>query len=170
MRAFLAAVGAGLLVGALSAIDVTPEVLANSISTWLVAPFLVGTLAATRRGAAAAGFTTCAAQLAGFYLVAPSSSAGLVAFWTACAIVGGPIFGVAGRSWRSGGLTLLAGVFIAEGLYAYAYQQHHYLAGALWIAIGLALASRGQWRWLGLIVPLGLAGEAALTSILQRFF
>src|ERR1041385_184945 len=49
----------------------------------------------------------------------------------------------------------LAGVFIAEGLYAYLVQRQQYVTGVVWIAIGLTLAlvsSRGrveQWRWAG---------------------
>ena len=72
---------------------------------------------------------------------------------------------------------MLAGVFVAEGLYAYVHQQHHYLTGALWIGFGVALAllsSRGrveQLRWLGLTVPLGVSQERpALTAVLHRFF
>jgi hypothetical protein len=189
--ALLAAVIVGLAVGALSALsqahlEGTLNALVNSTSTWLVAPFLIGALAVTRRGAAAAGFATCAFQLGGYYLVAHLRGIGttgsLVAFWTACAVAGGPVFGAAGHQWRTAspqlkglGSAVLAGVFIAEGLYTYAHEQHHYVTGALWIAVGLAvavLAGRGRsdhLRWLGVTVPLGLAGEAALTEVLHRF-
>lgn len=188
----LTAIAAGLSVGALSSIgrwrlDGTLDAFANSTSTWLVAPFLVGSLATSRRGAAAAGFATCAAQLVAYYIVDHLQGVGttgsLVAFWTACALVGGPVFGLAGRVWRSSaperkglGMAVLAGVFVAEGLYAYWHQLHHYLTGAMWIGIGAALAllaSRGsvvQLRWLGLTIPLGIAGEVVLTSTLRRLF
>jgi hypothetical protein len=188
----LTAVGAGLLVGALSSIgqaklDGTLDAFANSTSTWLVAPFLVGSLAATRRGGAAAGVATCAAQLVGYYIVAHLRGVGttdsLVAFWVGCALVGGPVFGLAGTLWRTSapgrkglGMAVLAGVFVAEGLYAYWHQLHHYLTGALWIGIGAALAllsSRGrvvQLRWLGVTIPLGVAGEVVLTASLRRLF
>jgi hypothetical protein len=181
----------GIAVGGLSALSQahlqgTLNALVNSTSTWLLAPFLIGALAATRRGAAAAGVATCAFQLAGYYLVAHLRGVGttgsLVAFWTACAVVGGPIFGVAGQHWRTAsprlsglGSAVLAGVFIAEGLYTYVHEQRHYLTGALWIAVGLALAAlagRGRTdhlRWLGVTVPLGIAGEVALTEVLHRF-
>jgi hypothetical protein len=186
------AVVAGLAAGALSSIgrahfDGTLDAFANSVSTWLVAPFLVGGLAATRRGAAAAGVAACAAQIVGYYVVADMIGAGtagsLIAFWTACALVGGPMFGVTGHLWRTAaphlnglGIAALAGVFVAEGVYAYVHQQHQYRTGALWIGLGGALAvlsSRArleQLRWLGLTVPLGLAGEAGLTAILNRWF
>jgi hypothetical protein len=188
----VAAVGVGLVVGALSSIgqahlDGTLDAFANSASTWLVAPFLVGSLAASRRGGAAVGFGTCVAQLVGYYLVAylrhVGTTGSLVAFWTACAVVGGPVFGAAGRLWRTSaprlkglGMAVLAGAFVAEGLYAYWHQLHRYRTAALWIAIGAALAllsSRGrvaQLRWLGLTVSLGVAGEIALTAALRRFF
>jgi hypothetical protein len=180
----LAAVAAGASAGALSAVGQaqlggTLDAFANSISTWLVAPFLVGSLAATRWGAAAAGFGTCAAQLAGYWVIAHLQGAGtngaLVAFWTACAVLGGPLFGLAGRLWRTApsgpGIAVLAGVFVAEGLYAYCFQLQHYLTGALWIGIGAAL-TRGRAervRWLGLMVAFGVAGEIVLTAALRRF-
>jgi hypothetical protein len=186
------AVVAGLLVGALSFVgrahlDGALDAFPNSTSTWLVTPFLVGALAATRRAAAAAGLVTCAAQLAGYYAVAQlqgtATSGALVAFWTACAVVGGPVFGAAGRLWRSSdpqlrgfGIAVLAGVFVAEGLYAYVHQLQHYRTGTLWIGIGVAVAlvsSRGrleQWCWLALTVPLGIAGEVVLTAALHRSF
>ena len=188
----VAAVAAGLAVGALSSIgrahlDGTLDAFPNSTSTWLVAPFLVGSLAATRRGAAAAGLVTCAFQLVGYYVVDHLRGAGtagsLIAFWTACAALGGPVFGLAGRHWRTAaphvkglGMAVLAGVFVAEGVYAYVHQLHHYRTGVLWIGMGVTLAllsSRGrveQLRWLGLTVPLGVSGEAALTAALHRFF
>ena len=183
----LAAVAAGLGFGALSAfgqarLDGTLEAFPNSISTWLLAPFLVGMLASTRRDAMLAGVLACAFELAGYYAVnaaqAIGTTAALVGFWTACAVVGGPLFGAAGQLWRTGeprrrglGLAALAGVFVAEGAYAFAHQEQRYLAGALWIAIGLALVlATRQARWLGLTVPLGLAGEVVLTFGVQRLF
>lgn len=176
----------GLVSGALGALgqgylDGTLEAFFNSLSTWLIAPFVVGMLATTRREAAVAGLATCAFQLAGYYVVAPvwgfASSASLVAFWFASALVGGPIFGAAGHLCRNAeprglGIAMLAGAFVAEGLYAYAHQQHAYLTGALWVTIGVAL-TRGRpqpLRWLGVTVPVGLAGEAAVTTVLTRFF
>jgi hypothetical protein len=188
----VAGVGAGLVVGALSSfgrphLDGTLDAFVNSTSTWLVAPFLVGTLAAARREAAVAGFATCASQLVAYYVVDSLQGIGttrsLVAFWAICAIVGGPVFGMAGHLWRTAaprlkglGIAVLAGIFIAEGWYAYLHQQHRYLTAVVWIGFGTALAllsSRGrveQLRWLGLTLPLGISGEAALTLILHRFF
>jgi len=191
-RVPLVAATAGLAFGAFGALgqahwDGTLDAFANSISTWLVAAFVVGALAATRQSAAVAGFAACVFQLLGYYAVNHVRDVGttssLVAFWSACAVVGGPLFGLAGHVWRHGpaqvrglGMAALAGAFVAEGLYAYAHQLHQYVTGALWVGIGVVLAvvsSRGQprqWRWLGLTVPVGVAGEVVLTSVLHRFF
>ncbi len=188
LSAPLAAVALGLTFGALGAfgqaqLDGTLEAFPNSISTWLLAPFLVGAVAAGRGQAAVAGAVTCAFQLAGYYAVNVlqdmGTTASLVVFWTACAVVGGPVFGAAGQLWRVGepgrrelGVAVLAGVFVAEGAYAFVLQEQRYAAGVLWIAIGGAIAltsSRGRvgrLRWLGVTVPLGVAGEVVLTSAL----
>lgn len=191
-RPWTAAIVVGLVAGALSSLgqphlDGTLHALVNSISSWLVAPFVVGTLAATRREAAAVGFSTCAALLAGYYAITPlwdfETSRSLVAFWVACAVAGGPVFGMAGHLWRTGssrvcglGIATLAGAFVAEGLYAYGHELQQYVTAAVWVGIGVALAllaSRGrveQLRWLGLTVPVGVGGEIVLTTILHRAF
>src|SRR4051794_37348063 len=99
MRTTLIAIGVGLVAGALSALgqahlDGTLDAFANSLSTWLVAPFVVGGLAASRGEAALAGCLTSASQLAGYYVLAHETTAALVAFWVGCALIGGPIFGL----------------------------------------------------------------------------
>lgn len=189
-RPWLIAVSAGLVAGALSFVgqerlDGTLDAFANAISMWLVAPFFVGAVTTTRTQAAATGVLTCAAQLAGYYLVASvrdfETTGSLVAFWAACAVVGGPVFGVAGHLWRHGplrglGIAVLAGAFVAEGLYAYGHQLDDYVTAVVWIAIGLTfalLAGRGRaehLRWLGLTIPLGVAGEIVLATVLHRAF
>ena len=184
----LTAIGAGLAVGALSSIgrlrlDGTLDAFANSTSTWLVAPFLVGSLAASRRGAAAAGFATCAAQLVAYYIVDHVQEVGttgsLVAFWTACALVGGPVFGLAGRLWRTS----------AEGTRRRGPRRRLRRRGSLRLLASAAPLPHGravdrdrrrtrapvqpradpQLRWLGLTIPLGVAGEAVLTSLRRLF-
>ena len=161
--ALVAAVGAGLVAGALSSLgrahlDGTLDAFANSVSTWLVAPFLIGMLAPSRRSAAVAGLVTCACQIAGYYLVdylqGVRTTGSLIAFWTACAVVGGPVFGIAGQLWRTAaprlkglGMAALAGVFVAEGLYAFGHQQHRYLRGR---AVG-----RGRQRARPAVAPAG---------------
>jgi hypothetical protein len=156
----------------------------NSASAWLVAPFFVGCCMATRRGAAAAGLTTCALQLAGYTITAhlrgiPTGTA-ITIFWTACALVGGPLFGAAGHLWRTGperfrglGATTLPAVFLAEGLWVYALELHYAGTAAIWLAIGAALTvllPRGlaQRRWLALTLACGLAGEIVLHLIYRQ--
>ena len=56
----------------------------------------------TGRGAAAAGMAVCLFELVGYYATAQargySTSESILVFWTACALVGGPIFGLSGSS------------------------------------------------------------------------
>jgi len=112
----------------------TPDAFANSISTWLLVPFLVGVFGGSLRRAAVAGAAASLAQLAAFYVVAGVSglgtSVGLVVVWTVFAVGGGSVFGVAGLWWRAGGLALLGGVFVLEGVLD---------TGWVWVAIGVAL-------------------------------
>ena len=72
------------------------------------------------------------AQLAAFYVVAGvgglGTTVGLVVVWTVFAVGGGSVFGLAGRAWRRGGLALLAGVFVLEGVLD---------TGWRWVAIGV---------------------------------
>jgi hypothetical protein len=176
----LTSFGQGHLSGALDAF-------VNSASAWLVAPFIVGALMSSRRGAAAAGLITCGLQLVGYYVTAhlrgyPAGGA-IVAFWAACAVVGGPIFGLAGQLWRTPpprgrglGAAILSAAFLSEGLWSYLHELRYYTTAALWIAIGAAVAlslGRGRLtdlRWLGLTVPLALAGEIVLTTIYRQSF
>jgi hypothetical protein len=165
----------------------TLDAFVNSASAWLVAPFIVGVLMSSRRGAAAAGFTACGLQLVGYYVTAhlrgyPAGGA-IVAFWAACAVIGGPIFGLAGHLWRAPpprlrglGAAVLAAAFLGEGLWSYLHELHYYATAALWIAIGAGAAlllTRGRLtdlRWLGLTLPVALAGEIVLTTIYRQSF
>ena len=109
-RPELLVAAAGLSVGVATAIgqtylDGALNALVNSVSAWLVAAFLVGSTMRTDRGAAVAGLCVCALQLVGYYVVAelrgfPLGGPALIVFWFGCAVVGGPVFGLAGRRWR----------------------------------------------------------------------
>jgi hypothetical protein len=124
----------GLLVGVVTQIgqSVLPNGVsqaANAISPWLLAAFLLGSQMPDRRWAAAAGFGVLVFALVGYYGMIQlrygyGGSTGSLAFWGLGALVGGPLFGVAGWSWRSGAgwrraaaIGLLAAVPIAEGIY-----------------------------------------------------
>jgi hypothetical protein len=177
-----ATVTSGLAVGVLTALGQRElrgllEPFVNSVSAWLVVPFLLGTLMQTRLGAGAAGLAAAMLQLLGFYVTARlrgfPESAEMIAFWTACGVIGGPLFGIAAhlewrgrRSWRGIGLAALAGVFFAEGVWTYIEQQHRWGLGGVWVVVALGLAlliPRGRaLRWLGLLVPLALVCEVAV--------
>jgi hypothetical protein len=176
----------GLAIGALTSVGQTylggpVNALVNSASMWLIAPLLIGRTARTRGGAATAGLVVALSQLLGYYLTAHlrgfGVGGGMVAIWTACAIVGGPLFGAAGHLWRSGdprlrgaGATALPAIFLAEGLWIYWYELGYLATTALWLGIGTALAvflpaGPAQRRWLPATLTIGIAGEIALTHI-----
>jgi hypothetical protein len=172
----------GLAVGVLTSLGQRElhgllEPFVNSVSAWLVVPFLLGALMQTRLGAGAAGLMAAMLELLGYYVTARlrgfPESAETIAFWTACGLVGGPLFGIAAhlewrgcRWWRGIGLAALAGAFFAEGVWTYIQEQHRWGLGGVWVgvAIGLALLIPRDraLRWLGLLIPLALAGQIAL--------
>jgi hypothetical protein len=179
------AVGVGTSLGQTS-LDGVLSAFVNSASAWLVAPFLVGSRMTSDRRAAAAGLAVCVLQLVGYSLTSElrgfSSGGAIVVFWTMCAIVGGPVFGLAGRLWRtrtdglSGlGAAVLAAAFLSEGAWVYVHELAYYGTAALWIAIGTLLAltmthGMRELRWLPLTVIAGLAGEVLLTQVYAQSF
>jgi hypothetical protein len=127
-------IGAGLVTGALTQFgqSVLPDgwsQAANAISPWLLVAFLVGSSMPDRRRAAVAGIGTLVFALVGYdamilvrYGYGPSTHS--LVFWGLGAIVGGPVFGIAGHAWRTGtrwqraaALGLLVAVGMAEGIY-----------------------------------------------------
>lgn len=185
------AVTSGLVVGVLTSfgqghLNGALNALVNSASAWLVVPFFVAARMRTLRGAALAGFTVCSLQLVGYTVASElrgfTSGGAIVLFWTGCAVVGGPLFGAAGRLWRSGvgdlrgiGSSVLASAFLAEGLWLYLHELRHYATAALWITISAILAAtmpRGQRerRWLPLTLLTGLLGEIVLSQVYVRSF
>lgn len=185
------AAAAGVVVGSLTSfgqahLEGTLNPLVNSASAWLVVPFLVGALMRSPSSGALAGFLACSLQVVGYFVTSelrgfPASSS-YVAFWTACAIVGGPLFGAGGRLWRSGrerlarpASTLLPAVFLAEGIWVYGIVLGYVGSTLLWLAIGATLAVALPWRaramgWLPITFSIGIAGEVLLTQILSRPF
>lgn len=102
---------------------------ANAISPWLIVAFLVGSRMPDRRWAAGAGIATLLLALVGYYAMTQlrygiGGSTGTLLFWGLGAVIGGPVFGIAGLTWRTGparrralAIGLVAAVAIAEGLY-----------------------------------------------------
>jgi hypothetical protein len=181
-------VAAGLAVGVLTSfgqgvLSGAGSAFVNSASAWLVVPLLVGTLFHRARSAACAGLVCCLLQLIGYDITAVlrgfAVSTSVEGFWGACALIGGPLFGIAGHLWRFGpatrrglGPAALAAAFIAEGAWNYVHTLQRPVTGALWIGIGAAIALAGLrgrrgWQWLALTLPLGLLAEIALTQILR---
>lgn len=188
-----AAVAAGLGVGALTSFGQTVlggtwfAGLTNAVSPWLVASFLVGSLA--RRGwvAALAGLLACAGEVAGYYLTADLRGFGVgaaaVATWVVSGVVGGPVFGWAGRLWRTAegrwrglGPALLAGCWLAEAAVTYAGVLGYWddaavfaaAAALLVLVLGRAGAqTRDLVRWLPATVAVGAAGFATVHLVLS---
>jgi hypothetical protein len=185
---WLLSVAAGLAVGVLTSfgqgvLSGAGNAFVNSASAWLVVPLAVGMLFPRARSAAWAGLICCLLQLVGYDITAVlrgfAVSTSVESFWGACALIGGPLFGIAGHLWRFGpatrralGPSALAAAFVAEGAWNYVHTLQRPVTGALWIGIGAAIALAGLrgrqgWRWLALTLPLGLLAEIALTQILR---
>ncbi|WP_432570785.1 DUF6518 family protein [Kineococcus sp. SYSU DK005] len=183
---------AGLLVGVATSLGQTVlggtalAGLANAVSPWLVAPFLAGSRARTRAGAALLGLLTCTAQVAGYYLTAAARGFGVgassTAVWAAAALLAGPVFALAGRSWWSArgrerglGAALLVAAWACEALVSYAlvlrYADDAVVFGAVAALLAVLLGRRGRQHrallaWLPLTLALGAAGEGALHALL----
>jgi len=184
-------VATGLVVGALTSFGQTVlgggfAGLANAVSPWLVAPFLVGALA--RRGwvAALAGVLVCAAEVAGYYVTADLRGfpvgATSIAVWVVSGVVGGPVFGAAGRLWRTAvgrwrglGPALLVGCWLAEAVVTYAIVLRYggealvfgVVAALLVPVLGCAGRQTGALlRWLPVAALVGAAGFGTVHVLL----
>jgi hypothetical protein len=124
--------------------------LANSASPWLLGGFVAGALARRRWSAVGAGLLACLVEVAAYYAIATATDKPvthqLTAFWLACAVVGGPVAGLAGWGWRRGtgrvrayGAAFPGGTFLAEAVGAYGLRLHYHPAVALFGLIGVAL-------------------------------
>lgn len=159
--------------------------LANAVAPWLMAPFVVGTFCRSLGTAAVLGLLTCLLQVPGYYVTAdlrgfPVGSA-YVLVWSAAAVVGGPVFGVAGRLLRSGqgrlrGLApaLVGGVWLAEGIATYAIVLGYYgdaiVFGVVGVVLFLSLSRRGRagsaLLWLLVVLPSGVGANLLLHVVL----
>lgn len=192
-RRVLITVVGGLSIGVLTSfgqtvLDGPLSALANSASAWLVLPWVLGALMATRRGAIAAGLGGCLLQVVGYYVTADlrgftSLASGLdpwIVFWTLCALAGGPLFGAAGHHWRTAdargrglGSAVLASAFLAEGFWVYHHTLGYEGTALLWYALGACcaggLARRpSDVRWLLLTLPAALLAEVAVTALASQ--
>jgi hypothetical protein len=150
---------AGLATGVLTQVgqSVLPDgwsQAANAMSPWLLVAFLVGSRMPDRRWAAGAGIATLVLALIGYYAMTElrygiGAGTSSLIFWGLGAVVGGPVFGIAGLTWRIGrarqqamAIGLVAAAAIVEGVY------HAVVLAEPSVAAGFIVA--------GLLVPLVL--------------
>jgi hypothetical protein len=167
--------------------------LVNAASPWLAPAFVVGTMWRRPRAAASAGLLTCLLELGGYSVTAAvrgyTSSHTELLFWGAAAVVGGPIFGVAGWLWWRGsrglprvrgvGASVLAAAFFAEAIVSFGWRLHYWSSAVLFgvlgvVAIALLGFHRRQHariaRWLVVTLPIGIVGELALGLLYRQAF
>jgi hypothetical protein len=194
-RAAVAA-GTGLATGALTSVGQaylnSPWLsLVNSASPWLVPMFALGALWRRPGAAALAGAGTGLAELAGYYATAalrgyPAGHA-ILLFWAACALLGGPLFGVAGLAWWRGlprglrglGAAALPAAFWAEAAVSYAWRLHYLSSAALLAVLGAGAFAATGWRgrqyvpaarWLLAALPAGVAAELIIGLVYSQAF
>ncbi|HEY2794910.1 MAG TPA: DUF6518 family protein [Micromonosporaceae bacterium] len=186
LRWSLAAV-IGLAVGILTSygqavLDSPWSALVNSASPWLAGAFVAGALQPRVRRAALGGLVACVLEVVGYYVTTvaggyPVSTTEII-FWTACALVGGPLFGAAGYWWwsqrRGIGAALLPAAFLAEAIGLYWAVLHYRSTAYLYAIVALVLAALLSVRvtpplrvagWLLGLAVLGIAGEYVLGQV-----
>lgn len=185
LRMPLVAVGLGLCVGALTSLlqahlDFPWLALVNAVSPWLTTAFVVGALQARWRTAVWVGVVATLMQVVGYYAVAElrgfDASTHYLVLWSLCAVVGGPVFGAAGFSWRRSapaglGAAALVAAYASEALVSYELRLGYTSSGVLFGVIAAGLAAvlgrhRGQYvpmlRWLAPALLAGVAGHLLL--------
>jgi hypothetical protein len=164
--------------------------LAKSAGPWLTPMFFLGALCRRPWAAAVVAGTTGLLELLGFFATAAvrgdAAEHGLVLFWAACALLGGPIFGVAGWMWwrRPRGLSALGGAllpatFFAEAAVTYGWRLHYLPSAILFVAVGMGvllfLGLRG-WQhgrialWLLVAFPAGVVAELLVGMAYSQAF
>lgn len=154
--------------------------LVNAVSPWLTTAFVAGALQTRLRVAVLIGMAATFVQVVGYYVTAEvrgfDANLDYVLLWSACAVLGGPLFGAAGHLWRRAapagvGASLLAATYAAEAVVSYGWRLGYTSSAVLFgaIALGLALGlgwHRGQLlataRWAGPALVAGFAGHFAL--------
>jgi hypothetical protein len=170
------AVAIGVVVGSATSfaqahLNLPWAALANSASPWLLGAFAAGAIQLRRGPAIAAGFVTCALEVAAYYATSVARGFAVghawIAFWAVCALVGGSIFGWAGWAWRQAtgwwqalAASFAASTFLAEGLGAYQFRLHYESSAILFLVIGAALLV------LALLLPAGGAGRPRPVPVL----
>ena len=164
--------------------------LVNSASPWLTPMFGLGALWRRPAAAAVAGLMTGLLERAAYYVTAAArgypAGGGILLFWTACAVAGGPVLGASGWLWWRGprrlsglGASVLPASFLAEAAVAYAWRLHYYSSAVLLAVIGMAVLGltglRGRQLgraavWLLVSFPAAAAAEVLLDLIYRQRF
>jgi Family of unknown function (DUF6518) len=185
----------GLVVGLLTSIlqkylGSPWDSLVNAASPWLTPMFAAGTLWRRPAPAAVAGLGTGLLELVGYYVTAAvrgyPAGHSILLFWTACAVIGGPVFAMAGWAWwrttgrlNSLGTAALPAAFLSEAAVSYGLRLHYLSSAILFAAVGIlgfvVLGwRRRQYRALttGLLVvlPVGVIAEVLLGLIYNQSF
>jgi hypothetical protein len=187
-RLGLLVVAAGLATGIATQLgqSVLPDgwsQVANAISPWLVVAFLLGSRMPDRRWAALAGIAALVLALVGYYAMIElrygyGASTSSLLLWGSAAVVGGPVFGIAGWSWRfddgwhrAAAVGLLAACVIAEGAYLVVILPDP-AVGAAFVVVGalvpVVLARSGSDRgraYVAVIPALALGAVGYLVFI-----
>ena len=186
--AVVAALVLGVVIGVLTSVlqgrlDFPWLALVNAASPWLTTAFVAGALQPRLRTALWAGLGATMLQVVAYYATADLRGFGVSAryltLWSACAVAGGPVFGVAGHLWRRAapaglGAALLVAAWASEAVLVYAvrlgYTSSAVLFGGVAALLALGLAQhRGQWvgvaRWSVPAVMAGAAGQALLVLV-----
>ena len=159
--------------------------LVNAASPWLTTAFVAGALQARLSTAMLVGVAATTLEVVAYYGTANVRGFGVstsyVILWSACAVVGGPIFGAAGHVWRRAspaglGGALLVATYVSEAVVLYHFQLGYSSSAWLFGAIALLLAVGLGWhrsqyravaRWLLPTVIAGAAGHAVLGLLLS---
>jgi hypothetical protein len=190
-RRAMLAIGVGLATGAMTllgqaVLDAEANRLANSGALWLTVAFGIGAVMASDREAVVAGIATLLLALVGYQLAAWAAHASLGAsglvIWSGTAVVGGPVFGLAGRRWRVDtgrsrvlAIALLGAVFVAEGAYTLIAIPNLGPTGWVEVLVGLGVPfllgrdRRERLSALVRLVPLSLLGLLAYEAISRLF-
>jgi hypothetical protein len=164
--------------------------LVNSSSPWLAPMFAMGAMWRRPSAAALSGLVAGLLELAGYYTTAgargyPSGGEPILLFWSACAVVGGPVFGLAGWAWwrqtrfRSLGAAALPAAFFSEAVGVYGFRLHYLSSLILFGVIGLVvlalLGFHEHWHgrlaiWLVVTVPAGVVAELILGLIYTQAY
>ena len=189
LAGILLALALGIAVGVLTSLlqkyfDYPWLALVNAASPWLTTAFVAGALQSRLSTAVMIGVAATMLQVVAYYITADLRGFGVsttyVVLWSLCAVVGGPIFGAAGHTWRRAapagvGAALLVAAYASEALVAYQFRLGYSSTAWLFGAIALLLAVGLGWhrsqhaalaRWLLPTFVAGVVGHVALGLVL----